>query len=1594
MKQICPNLKNEQVKKEFDELVRNVGENAAYVAWSENNGNSIDQAPNGEPSLLFQRLLNQFKGDRDAAIKAKVKTFANSFKTRFVNTQMDVNGEPNVLYNTTGDYFYTDRSYAKQDVLNVSDTINSEAYDLLKKASNSQEAIRLLLDNSFVPKDIIPLAQSMLKYTVPLSFKTKQDRADMDVALYDSLAGITILPRAFLYSNESVASTILHEMIHFYTLAAYTNPKDDIQKKFKSDMDDAYNYFRSEHKRSKLYGFTDTEEFISEIGSNQAFRSFLSNDHQSVWTKILNAIKSLFKPLINDSSKVQSTLDAIQSIVNYGNDNGVRLSGERYQYMKVDQQDVSEVDQLQSKIVKGLKQRLNAIQRYTADKGKASTEYAIKKLISEISEADSKVAVVEFVQHMNDSISNAVSFLSQSTDKINSKQLVQLKRDYIGYYKPMLRDVSSLIETTDLLSDIPNYDLFVENVDNLASKLSKIEVRYDKLLKIKARDFLKEYATSSGSPFTNEMLQWLDNPNSDIGWAGYYIGMSSNTDNEVVRIMENIIRNVKNNVDRNTRSVGQSMLPLLQKAKDKHGSNVMEMLQEKNKDGTRTGYLVRDRNYGKFYSDRSQFFDKLGEKYKLEKDDRGIYILPDDDSIRRRYDEDVNKWLDQHAERMFKKEYYDYKNALKRETKDAIDEISDRIASIKSKYTVDGIFYNHRMSIKDQNALKQLHKDKQALASDFNFDGSDKTGIDLQIAKDLQNFKKLIGDSIVYKKQSSRFLETAKKMFKLLSQEEYAAWYNFNTHEEYTDQFWKDLNELEKSAQSDEYNKLVEKRRAIHKLFRKDNSLEIDTDLIDDATAKKLKALDEEIAKNYTSPGKRGDSDGVRFKDIAEIAVSDDYRKAYAEAQAAGKLYFDEWYERNHYEDAKGLVKPLSIWTYLKPAHVKYIQRGIPNAMFSEVDESSRLYNKNFDLSGEYTQPKISLYDNRSQYNVIQNSKELKGLYDAVLDTMRQSTEKIGFMQYTNPYKLPQMTARTFQMVARNSDVLQGLKYAVSDAAGIKDDDRDYVPEYELAPDNTPIKNIPTRYLSMLDDPNMITADVVGSVIEFFNMADNFKEMSQVQDDLEMILNRLSQLEVVGKKGKTPGEMYVFKKAQQLLNMNVYGQKKNRLEWNIGGKTIEASKPLGMLYQYTTKVNLAFNMWAMGTNYVTGQGYTDMESILGRYYDISDIAFAKAELFRNLPQNVQNIGNVNAQNKLLSLMQLNQVTRSNEDTYNRLDNSAALRALNQHFWFNGYTAGDFVVKAQVLGSIYHSYRYHDGKFVNKLEFINQYANGDKKAGTVKFNKLKVTLYDAYDKSGNVLDAYKQAVDTKLKNRITNKINTLAQKIDGNLSDSDRSAIHANAYTQFLIMHRNFMIVGIQDRFKGKQFNYNTGEIEEGMYRSTARFIANEISMHKWRVLRQLLADYNNLQDYEKYNVRKTLLEVTNWMALAMAVSFLMVPLADSGDGEDSWAIQAITYLAMRSAFEFRTLYNPFELQAIINSPSAAFNTLEYMSDMIKLLWIPNHLDGGVWKPSDRGAYKGIPKALKNFIKFTPAKNIIEATDPKPKRSYLQNQLMM
>lgn len=107
MKEICPNLHNKQVANEFGELKDLFGEDTAYLLWSKNNGYSIDKAPNGADSILFQSLLDRTKNRQQALIE-KAKIYSDNFLKWFgdwtsnddtnVSKVVDENNEPKLLY--------------------------------------------------------------------------------------------------------------------------------------------------------------------------------------------------------------------------------------------------------------------------------------------------------------------------------------------------------------------------------------------------------------------------------------------------------------------------------------------------------------------------------------------------------------------------------------------------------------------------------------------------------------------------------------------------------------------------------------------------------------------------------------------------------------------------------------------------------------------------------------------------------------------------------------------------------------------------------------------------------------------------------------------------------------------------------------------------------------------------------------------------------------------------------------------------------------------------------------------------------------------------------------------------------------------------------------------------------------------------------------------------------------------------------------------------------------------------------------------------------------------------------------------------------
>ena len=1369
--------------------------------------------------------------------------------------------------------------------------------------------------------------------------------------------------------------------------------------KLKADIEKRY----SEYDR-----ITKQQELIAQAFSrvfNEQYKSNKPSKLRDLLHKFIEWVRSLFTTnnvsthdqinYINTSELPVMTLAELVQLI-HTNDTKftVDFNGE---FNSLSEQQIKEVNKTYSRIQQGLKNRLKSVKRYTTKNPRLWNQ--LSTVISQLANSEAEQGILQFLQHISDTISDAVKFLQRPIDEINAKQIRQLSQDYVGFYKPLLDDILYLFDTTDIFKDLPNYAELQRNAQRLSTEMDQVYNRFVHLLKAKGISELVSYLQSNNVPqsYIDKTLEWLNNPTNDISIFLNWFGMASNSNSMVTQAIAKMLNDTMNQTQRETMSKGVELVKLAQVAKEKYGVDVQKLLYEKLNDGTYSGYRVRPINYGQYKKDKQQYLDKLANKLGITKDKEGHYNLPNDEAIQKKWFDGINKFYSERVNRRFTSEYYTTRNRmLSVKTRDAIDEIQDYIDSIVSRVTRDGIQHDEELTTSEYQQLLMLKRQKQLLANRYNLDGSNKTGDDLLIANELSAFNEEVNKNVKREVDQERYDKDYKAIVKQYGSKDdprVKLWVYRNTITRYNQAFYDRLDSLSKTPQSDLYKELVQRRRELTQLFKDPETGQINVDMLSDEQRAMLLQLDKDIDAARTYSSKEEDSDS--FGSFAEVVYTQKYYDDARAAQEAGSTQYQQWYEQNHYEDQRGYMRPVRYYTVLKPKDYiadRYTET-VPTGRYTKIDPTSNWYNPDYDNNGPAVQPKKEFYDNSKAYNEVMSKPEVKALYEAIVDTMNQANSYIPFLNMADDGRMSQMPARFAQVWARITGITDRLKYVVDEVVTTQADDFDYVEEFATMPNGDPIKVIPTRFIQMLENPNTISTDAVTATIAYYNMAVNFKNMQERQDDIELMLGLLKGMTIRNRKGTVqPGNSNLYKQAQLLVDRLMYGKNMNQVTANIFGKEINITKMATMLLNQIRKVNLSGNIWSIATSFFTDSTYTTLEAKLGRYFDKEDLQFATKEYTRRLPNIIENIGNPVPNDKLSYLMLLNQVVRDNREVFNRIDQSQVLRSINNNFWYLGYTQSDYLVKSHTLMSVYHNYRLVDGKFMSKAEFINTYYPSNKKAGEAAFKQIEITAFDAYNEDGTVKEEYKSRVTTKLMNDIKNRIDVLSRRIDGTLREVDKAQIHANFLGQYVIMHKNFMIQGLHDRFKKKQFNLDTQMEEDGYYRSMARFLRNIIGNRHFG-LTQLLADYNQLQEYEQYAVRRVLHE----MALFTSATLLALSLAaliDGDDDYDNWLMQSITYIALRSAFEFRTMYNPMEFFSLIKSPTAAFTWFDNASAFINLFNPFSYIgSGGPFAVIDRGVYEGMPRILRNIIKVTPIRSIIEAGDPESKRSYLQNQLM-
>lgn len=1266
------------------------------------------------------------------------------------------------------------------------------------------------------------------------------------------------------------------------------------------------------------------------------------------------------------------------------------------------------VNKVYDKLMESIKRRIKDIQYAKYSDSKKVDE--LRALEFKLNQLENDQATFEFVDYMASDIISALNEIKALQAKVKENQkydnplnvtsaeLDVIKKGYIGFYGNIATNIQNMLDdesTFDYLNDPQLVEDTKQNLKRTVGDYYELVRNYNNLADIVAKDNFIREATKAGSFTIDHLKKILDEGDVDINLWDQWAGNTQYSNSELVRIILNKIVNTKNNVAEKELEVGKELVEILSHV-DK---SKLAYMHEKNKDGHKTGFITRDLNYGQHYQDYLEHQKKLAEKLGFgDKDIAEVPGLLNPEQLKK-WNKANNDWEAKHTIRKFTPEYYELTNSLSEEARSRRDSINMEINLLLST-TVDKNGDYHREDLSDEDYLKlqELETRRRNLANPYYPDGSVKVGLDKEIAIEMREYNEKLREKLHYTPNMEKFNKALQKAKKNLSPEKFAKWEQRNTVDQIIEEFWDDIKTLSSNTNKSDDQILYETaRKNMLRLYTREDG-KVDVDSMPDQVKSWINTYDELISEESLKT--RDKSKKSKVMDIAEWEVNPRFYEELERVEKLGQAEYNAWVSINARYDYEGNLVPASFWKKLVPKkelRSKYM-RKVPNRSWSEIDKESPFYDKRFTKyadRGETRIPNPELYDNSANYRKITSDSNLKKLYDKLVDVMELSNSKIQFLKYENKYRLPQIEGGAWTQIRSKDNILKGLAYAIEDIYTVKDDDNAYMLENAKRSDGSLVKLIPTRYIKMLSNPDALTNDIVGSVIAYYKMAENYEQMSEIAPELEVALDFVSRTDFTDKKGgRIQGlESKTYDKLKSVLDQLVYGMEKNALELDVPlpkGKhvTVSVGKLAANLAAYTRIQGIAQNMNVILTGLITNKIQNRLEAISGIYFGNKELAQATKLIIPSYANAIKNIGHSNNKDKVLCYMEYLGVVRENAQTFSKLNQSRFLRALNQHFWYFGHEMSDYVTKGKMALAIglYYKYDPESGKFLNKNEFLRRFKS--KKEGNAKWNTLSVTFYDAFEVKNNKLvikPEYAKSLDEATINKVRNTAKQVGTRIDTQLTDLDRSKLHATVIGQLLLIFRNFILVNLQTKFLTKrQFNYSTGMWSEAQVPAAVKYVYRHyFNQNKIDQLKELYQNhYDELDDFEKGCLKRVTYEVLFSTVGFMIISSLVRAMAD--DDKRNWWKQEAAYLTLRASLETRGNILPIEVINLLNTPTAAWSTLQYWGDLTTMML------NDPTQEIKKGPYKGMNRFQRSLIKATPLRSIWEAQDPRSKMEYYDN----
>lgn len=325
-------------------------------------------------------------------------------------------------------------------------------------------------------------------------------------------------------------------------------------------------------------------------------------------------------------------------------------------------------------------------------------------------------------------------------------------------------------------------------------------------------------------------------------------------------------------------------------------------------------------------------------------------------------------------------------------------------------------------------------------------------------------------------------------------------------------------------------------------------------------------------------------------------------------------------------------------------------------------------------------------------------------------------------------------------------------------------------------------------------------------------------------------------------------------------------------------------------------------------------------------------------------------------------------------------------------------AANFPIIPRVMLSVLYDYRVSGGDVVNFNQFkkiklaegmtekdlIVDWKNLEDKA---LYNYMNVSTTDVtYDLTKLKADTQSTLSDEEFaefmsekEKAVTSRIREVVKFVDGQIPAYEKSAAQRHFFLSFFTTHRGWLAIAYARRFKNKHINFQTGQEEQGSYRSLANFLGNNLSgLYKGGFkdfLKNAKEDWNNADDIQKANMKRVMIEFAFLQGI-VGIGWMLGQMADDDKNKDLYALQLTNYLYFRLMNETTSSQVGIggQFYDLVKSPIVGADTVKsifsiteyYNTDEIKT-----------------GRYAGMEKWQKQLMSVVPGyKSAIDIAEPK------------